>query len=166
MNTLNYSIRYLLKNRGNSATRIISLSLGLIVALVIISFVGLKLSYNSFFPDKERIYQVWNVSPQFGLNGVNNHMVMPLAPNMANDIPHIEAATHYVDNLLQINHNGNNIDVSMLNVNQDFFEVLDFGMISGDARLCCRKMVGLLTKYSSLRDCLTYYLEKKILLER
>ena len=134
MNTLNYSIRYLLKNRGNSATRIISLSLGLIVALVIISFVGLKLSYNSFFPDKERIYQVWNISPQFGLNGVNNHMVMPLAPNMANDIPHIEAATHYVDNLLQINHNGNNIDVSMLNVNQDFFEVLDFGMISGDAR--------------------------------
>ena len=53
MNTLNYSIRYLLKNRGNSATRIISLSLGLIVALVIFSSVGLKLSYNSFFPDKE-----------------------------------------------------------------------------------------------------------------
>ena len=111
MNTLNYSIRYLLKNRANSATRIISLSLGLIVALVIISFVGLKLSYNSFFPDKERIYQVWNISPQFGLNGVNNYMVLPLAPNMANDIPQIEAATHYLDNLLQINHNGNNIDV-------------------------------------------------------
>ncbi|MBR5604034.1 MAG: ABC transporter permease [Bacteroidales bacterium] len=134
MKTLNYSIRYLLKNRGNSATRVISLSLGLIVALLIFSFVGLKLSYNRFFPDKERIYQVWTISPRFSVNGVNNWMVMPLAPNMANDIPQIEAATHYIDNLIQINHNGNNFDVSMFKVNSDFFEVLDFGVISGDPR--------------------------------
>ena len=134
MKTLNYSIRYLLKNRGNSATRVISLSLGLMVALLIFSFVGLKLSYNRFFPDKERIYQVWTISPRFSVNGVNNWMVMPLAPNMANDIPQIEAATHYIDNLIQINHNGNNFDVSMFKVNSDFFEVLDFGVISGDPR--------------------------------
>ena len=131
---LNYSYRYLWKHRGDSFTRVVSLSLGLIVALLIFSFVGLKLSYNRFFPDKERIYQVWTISPQFSGNEANTQMVLPLAPNMANDIPQIEAATHYIDNLLQINHNGNNFDVAMFKVNTDFFEVLDFGMISGDAR--------------------------------
>ena len=128
----NYSFRYLLKNRGNSVTRVVSLSLGLIVAVLIFSFVGLKLSYNRFFPDKERIYQVWQLSPHFGGNGVISSMVMPLAPSMAADIPQIEAAAHYFDNLLQVTHNGNTFDVSMLNVNSDFFEVLDFGVVSGD----------------------------------
>lgn len=128
----NYSFRYLLKNRGNSLTRLISLSLGLIVSLLIFSYVGLKLSYNKFFPDKERVYQVWTISPQFSGNNANFQMVLPLAPNMANDIPQIEAATHYTDVLLQINHKGDSYDVGMLNVNGDFFKVLDFGIISGD----------------------------------
>ena len=130
----NYSFRYLWNHRGDSFTRVVSLSLGLIVALLIFSYVGLKLSYNRFLPDKERVYQVWTISPQFSGNEANTQMVLPLAPNMANDIPQIEAATHYIDNLLQINHKGNNIDVVMYKVNTDFFEVLDFGMISGDAR--------------------------------
>lgn len=130
--TANYSFRYLLKNRGNTVTRLVSLSLGLIVSLLICSYVGLKLSYNKFFPDKERIYQVWTISPQFSGNEANTQMVKPLAQAMAADIPQIEAATHYSDNLLQINHNGNAFDVSMLSVNGDFFKVLDFGIISGD----------------------------------
>ena len=130
----NYSFRYLWNHRGDSFTRVVSLSLGLIVALLIFSYVGLKLSYNRFLPDKERVYQVWTISPQFSGNEANTQMVLPLAPNMVNDIPQIEAATHYIDNLLQINHKGNNFDVAMYKVNTDFFEVLDFGMISGDAR--------------------------------
>ena len=130
----NYSFRYLWNHRGDSFTRVVSLSLGLIVALLIFSYVGLKLSYNRFLPDKERVYQVWTISPQFSGNEANTQMVLPLAPNMVNDIPQIEAATHYIDNLLQINHKGNNFDVAMYKVNTDFFEVLDFGMISGDVR--------------------------------
>lgn len=128
----NYSLRYLWKHRSNSITRVVSLSLGLIVSLVIFSFVGLKLSYNRFFPDKERIYQVWTISPQFSGNNADSQMVLPLAPNMANDIPQIEAATHYTDALLQINYNDNFYDVAMLNVNNDFFKVLNFGIITGD----------------------------------
>ena len=56
MKTLNYSLRYLLKNRGNSLTRLVSLALGLIVALLICSYVGINLSYGRFFPNRERVY--------------------------------------------------------------------------------------------------------------
>ena len=59
MQLFNYSFRYLLKNRGNSLARLLSLSLGLAVALLVFSYVGFNMSFNSFFPDKERVYQVW-----------------------------------------------------------------------------------------------------------
>ena len=59
MQTLNYSFRYLLKKRGNTLARVLSLSLGVAVALLVFSYVGLNLSFNNFFPNKERVFQVW-----------------------------------------------------------------------------------------------------------
>ena len=40
MNTLNYSFRYLANRRGNTLARFVSISLGLLVALLIFSYVG------------------------------------------------------------------------------------------------------------------------------
>ena len=130
MQTINYSLRYLLKRRGNSFTRLLSISLGLIVALIIFSYVGLNLSYNRFFPDKGRIYQLYVSSPQFG---VSDKMNLPFATNLAADIPQIETSTHIIDMLGQITHNGEAIDVELLQTNSNFFDVLDFGVVSGDA---------------------------------
>lgn len=130
MQTINYSLRYLLKRRGNSFTRLLSISLGLIVALIIFSYVGLNLSYNRFLPDKERIYQLYVSSPQFG---VSDKMNLPFAPNLTADIPQIETSTHIIDMLGQITHNGETIDVELLQTNSSFFDVLDFGVVSGDA---------------------------------
>ena len=95
----NYSLRYLLKNRGNSITRLISLALGLIVALLICSYVGLNLSYGRFFPDRERVYKIFEKSATFGITGA---MLQPMAPTLAENIPQIEAATHHFDRLMQI----------------------------------------------------------------
>ena len=67
MKNFNYSLRYLLKNRGNSATRLLSLALGLVVSLLICSYVGINLSYGRFFPDRERVYKMFENSPQFGI---------------------------------------------------------------------------------------------------
>ncbi len=131
MKTLNYSLRYLLKNRGNSLTRLVSLALGLIVALLICSYVGINLSYGRFFPDRERVYQVFSTSPQ---HGISHMMVRPLAPEMANDIPQIEAATHYTDQLLQLKVGGGTVETILSHVGSDFFTVLDFGVVSGDPK--------------------------------
>lgn len=131
MKSLNYSFRYLLKNRGNSLTRLVSLVVGLIVALLICSYVGLNLSYGRFFPDRERVYQVFSTSPQFG---ISHMMVRPLAPNLAADIPQIEAATHCTDQLLQLKVGGGTVETVMSHVGSDFFTVLDFGVVSGDPK--------------------------------
>ena len=131
MKNFNYSLRYLLKNRGNSVTRLFSLALGLIVALLICSYVGINLSYGRFFPDRERVYQIFNTSPTYG---IGHRMVLPLAPTLAADIPQIEAATHYVDQLLQLKVGGGSTETVMLYVGSDFFTVLDFGVVSGDPK--------------------------------
>ena len=99
MKNFNYSLRYLLKNRGNSATRLLSLALGLVVSLLICSYVGINLSYGRFFPDRERVYKMFENSPQFGISGA---MLQPMAPTLAEAIPQIEAATHHFDRLMQI----------------------------------------------------------------
>ena len=131
MKNLNYSLRYLLKNRGNSITRLISLALGLVVSLLICSYVGINLSYGRFFTDRERVYQIFENSPQFGITGPQ---LEPVAYTLAENIPSIEAATNYFDRLMQVKLGDSYMDARWLEVSEDFFTVLDFGVVSGDAK--------------------------------
>ena len=125
----NYSLRYLWNHRGNSVTRLVSLALGLVVALLICSYVGINLSYGRFFPDKERVYQMFMKSPQFG---VSQYQLEPVASLLAEKLPSIEAATNFKSNKAQVNVGNDVVDSRLLNVGSDFFNVLDFGVLSGD----------------------------------
>ena len=131
MKNFNYSLRYLLKNRSNSATRLLSLALGLVVSLLICSYVGINLSYGRFFPDRERVYQMFENSPQFGITGPQ---LEPVAYTLADNIPSIEAATNYFDRLMQVKLGNSYMDARWLEVSEDFFTVLDFGVLSGDPK--------------------------------
>ena len=131
MKNFNYSLRYLLKNRGNSATRLLSLALGLVVSLLICSYVGINLSYGRFFPDRKRVYQMFENSPQFGITGPQ---LEPVAYTLAENIPSIEAATNYFDRLMQVKLGNSYMDARWLEVSADFFTVLDFGVLSGDPK--------------------------------
>ena len=130
MQLFNYSFRYLLKNRGNSLARLLSLSLGMAVALLVFSYVGFNMSFNSFFPDKERVYQVWIKSPQFG---ISDKQVRPLAPNLVADMSQVEAAVHFIEVEKIFGTTDNLMTAKALETNSTFFDVLDFGVLSGDA---------------------------------
>ena len=130
MQLFNYSFRYLLKKRGNTLARIVSLSLGVAVALLVFSYVGLNLSFNNSFPNKERVYQVWAKSPQIG--GMAEKLVKPLAPNLVADIPQVEAAVHFEEVHKIFGTTDNLMEATALQTNSSFFDVLDFGVVSGD----------------------------------
>ena len=129
MQAINYSLRYLLKRRGNSLARLLSLSLGMAVALLVFSYVGFNMSFNSFFPNKERVYQVWVKSPQFG---ISEKQVKPLAPNIVADMPRVEAAVHFIEVEKIFGTTDNVMTATALETNSTLFDVLDFGVISGD----------------------------------
>lgn len=127
---INYSFRYLWKNRGNSVTRLVSLALGLLVALLICSYVGINLSYGRFFPDRERVYQMFMKSSM--ADDVSQGMLEPMAFTLAEEIPSIEMTTNLLRESVQVKVGNDVIKSRLLNVSSDFFKVLDFGVISGD----------------------------------
>ena len=126
----NYSLRYLWRNRGNSVTRLVSLALGLIVALLICSYVGINLSYGRFFPDRERVYQVFMKSSMADFS--SQGMLEPMAFTLAEEVPSIEMTTNLLKESVQVNMGNDAIKSRRLKVSSDFFKVLDFGVISGD----------------------------------
>ena len=127
---INYSFRYLWKNRGNSVTRLVSLALGLLVALLICSYVGINLSYGRFFPDRERVYQMFMKSSM--ADDVSQGMLEPMAFTLAEEIPSIEMTTNLLRESVQVKIGNDVIKSRQLRVSSDFFKVLDFGVISGD----------------------------------
>lgn len=94
MNNFNLILRSLFKKKENNIIKILSLGAGLAVGLIIISKVFFELSYDNFYPDSDRIYQiqsyaiVGNEEPkEFGqVSGA-------IAPGMKAEVPEVEVAT-------------------------------------------------------------------------
>lgn len=58
MNPFVYALRTLFKNGQGNAIKILSLAVGLAMGLVLIGKVYFELTYDNFYPDSERIYQI------------------------------------------------------------------------------------------------------------
>ena len=136
MNTLNYSFRYLSNRRGNTLARFVSLSLGLLVALLIFSYVGFNLSYDRCFPDRDRIYKVWQSSPKIGYE---SQVPLPLAEEMAAEIPQIEAVFEgSINGSPYFEYNDHTIETKGcldMQVESNFFDTFGVEIISGDPKL-------------------------------
>ena len=61
MRNLNIAIRSLFKKGRHNVMKIISLSVGLSVALVMIAKIYFEQSYDTFYPDADRIYRICGV---------------------------------------------------------------------------------------------------------
>ena len=136
MNTLNYSFRYLANRRGNTLARFVSISLGLLVALLIFSYVGFNLSYDRCFPDRDRIYSVWQYSPKLGYK---NEISISLAEAMAAEIPQIEAVFEgSLKGSPYVEYNDHTIATKGrlgMEVESNFFDTFGVEIISGDPKL-------------------------------
>ena len=136
MNTLNYSFRYLANRRGNTLARFVSISLGLLVALLIFSYVGFNLSYDRCFPDRDRIYKVWQSSPKIGYE---SQVPLPLAEEMAAEIPQIEAVFEgSINGSPYFEYNDHIIETKGcldMQVESNFFDTFGVEIISGDPKL-------------------------------
>lgn len=132
MNSIRFSLRYLSKARGSNFTRIISLTLGLSVSLLIFSYVSFLLSFDRCFPNKERIYQMWAYYGVQGL-GLSEQLNAPVAPCLKQDMPQIEAATR----LTGVYHYDMKVDESLFSVHfwgvdTSFCDVFGIERISGE----------------------------------
>lgn len=132
MKSLRFSLRYLSKARGGNITRVISLTLGLAVSLLIFSYVGFILSFDRNFPDHERIYQVWTYSDKDGM-GYSGMLHYPVAPSLMQDMPQVEIATHMFSNQnYDMEVDGSTFRVSLKPVDTCYCDLFGIRQISGD----------------------------------
>ena len=87
-----FALRYLRKLRGGTLARVVSLSLGLAVGLLVFSYANYNLTSDRCFPDRERIFQLWAhyADPQH--SGYSPQLNAPIAPALAEEVPPVRAA--------------------------------------------------------------------------
>lgn len=96
MDQLKILLRSFFKRGKNSLVKITSLSVGLALGLVMVAEVYFEQSYDNFFPDKERIYQVLSSNYSTG-DGFREYPQTPggVVIGMKNEMPEVEVVTRY-----------------------------------------------------------------------
>lgn len=94
MKQLYFSFCHILNAKGNSVIKIISLTLGLVVALVLFSKVAFEMSFDTSYPDAERIYQLVRKSASDGEQVKQNpRLYAPVVRDLQAELPEIEIGT-------------------------------------------------------------------------
>lgn len=137
MNFLKLAFRRLFRKGEHSLTRIVSLTAGLAFGILLLSEVLYYFSYDSFYPDADRIYLVHE---NFNMDKSSNEMESyprvsgAIAPGLKAEVPGIEAATRlnplgdhmiYTDDF-------NSYDAKVSLADEQLFDVLPVPMISGN----------------------------------
>lgn len=137
MKNLNLALRSLFKKGRHNDIKILSLGVGLAMGLVLIAKVCFELSYDSFYPQADRIYAIQqNIS--IGDKPMEAYPTVSggIAPGMKAEIPGVEAATR-VDNLGEVvlrTPDKQKYDASLMMADECFFDVLPREMIAGQAK--------------------------------
>ncbi len=98
MNTLKIACRKLFRKGEHSLTRIISLAAGLAFGILLLSEVFYYYSFDSIYPDADRIYAVYeNFKLDKSAEKISTHNCVSgaIAPGLKAEVPGIEAATRF-----------------------------------------------------------------------
>jgi len=139
MNFLKLAFRRLFRKGEHAFTRIISLAAGLAFGLLLLSEVLYYYSYDSFYPDSDRIYVVHeNFKMDQSSDKLESHPRVSgaIAPGLQAEVPGIEAATRlnslgdhvvYTEDL-------NSYDANISLADEHLFDVLPIPMVSGNPK--------------------------------
>ena len=83
-------IRQLLRNASNSIIRIVSLVIGLTVSLLVFLQIAHQLSFDDFYPDKERMYRIGAIWNNKGEIDDGSIIIAPLAQAIKENLPEVE----------------------------------------------------------------------------
>lgn len=138
MKQLNYVVRYLWKGRGNSLIKVISLTLGLVVGLVLYSQIAFEMSYENFYPGKDRIYRLRRIClSEEGRETYSGPIIYaPMPEAMMSDIKGVECATLTDSSIEEITYQRDDkkYEEKTLKVDEHFLDLFQLEVLSGDAR--------------------------------
>lgn len=130
MRTLRLAFRNLLKFKNHTAINLIGLSLGLSIGSLILLYVMDELSFDNFHIKGDRIFKVVTASPDGGME-TNAH---PIGHQLRNNYPEVESVLYVTtaSSSFKLNHKDQRFKHNILYASEEFFELFDFPLISGN----------------------------------
>ena len=95
MRNITQARRNLFKRGQNNGIKILSLGVGLAVGLVLTAKIYFEQTYDTFYPDADRICQLWAAYSINDKKTEGNTVPGGIAPGLKDEIPQIEAATRF-----------------------------------------------------------------------
>jgi len=122
--------RNLTRKKSFSFINITGLSIGMAAAILILLWIQHEMSFDRFFKNQDRLYEVWNRFKQDGKVGCWNNTPKPMAEAIQSDYPEVESTTR-VDFVppSQFSFNDKKISARGNVVDSNFFKVLSFPLI-------------------------------------
>jgi len=114
--------------------RIISMGVGMASALVLFYIAFNELSTDNFYPDKNRIFQVFDKFKSPNFSGTSPALVQPLLPAMVKDFPQVEVGTIvFYNNITNYRVGESLIEANTLYADSLFFSVFRRWFVAGTA---------------------------------
>ena len=131
--------RNLVKNKFSSVLNISGLSIGMAATMLILLWIKNELSYDQFYKNKDRIYNVWNRVPVNGKISCGNFVSAPIGPAVEKDIPEVEAVARiHLGSTNLLSFGEKKLLRSGYMVDSGFLKIFSFPMIEGNASTALR----------------------------
>ena len=134
MNQIYYAIQNIIRGKDARSVKIVSITLGLLVSIILFAKVAFEMSYDTFLKDSERIFAIktaWEVDGK-AWNGNN---IYPTASVLLQHFPdEVESATTMQDrNWAKIGHGNHKSAGKVLFVDSLFFQTMGITLQKGNA---------------------------------
>ena len=124
-----------MKTKNDILIKVLSLSIGLSVGIVLIAKVFFELSYDSFYKDIDRVYTIRNYYSQHGDENDYGQVSGAVPVGFMEEVPGIEVGTRttYVFNGdTYLDEDGNKLKATLVCADTCFFKVFDRPILAGD----------------------------------
>ena len=153
-NYLTVGIRALARNRTYAFINIFGLAIGLAACLLLLVYVRYETSYDSWFRDSERVYQVQATWHEVGQPvSANQTSPFPVHDTLPGGFPQIEAISVAFPFPAVIAREGGPTFVDSLAVDPEFFDIFQLPFVRGSARTALPNVSSIvLTETEALRQ--------------
>ncbi|WP_299533500.1 ABC transporter permease [Ulvibacterium sp.] len=133
-NYLKISLRHIWKHKGLSLIKIVGLAMGISAFLLLALYLKHELSYDNFYPDKDRIYRVTTKYLEEGFYGVD--YPAPFSKVLVNNFPEVEATGRFMpiswfNQIRPSNQQENYFEEGFAYVDLDLLSILDIPIVRG-----------------------------------
>ena len=152
-----------MKTKNDILIKVLSLSIGLSVGIVLIAKVFFELSYDSFYKDIDRVYTIRNYYSQHGDENDYGQVSGAVPVGFMEEVPGIEVGTHttYVFNGdTYLDEDGNKLKATLVCADTCFFKVFDRPILAGEPVKALGKWGGVMVsrsfaeKLGGLQECI------------